>query len=164
MKNRAFTLIELIMVMVIVSIMAAIAIPRFQSFYDIKLGGTARKLVADVRYAQQLAIINDEAYGVEFNTGAETYRIYRVSDNSTVIDPLTRGNFIMDYTTDAEYIGIDLDSVDFAGTSTLMFNAMGVPQDSGGNNIAAEGTVDLSYKGMTRTITVTPNTGRTILD
>lgn len=158
--NTGFTLIEIIMVIVIIAILAVLAIPKADSYYTIKLEGTARKIVSDIRYTQRLSIGKHEDYGVEFNTGADSYRVYRVSDNSTAVDPLTRGNFTIDFTTDSEYKGIDISSADFGGTSKVRFTSLGVPQDANGNNLTSAGTVTISFKGSSKTIGITPNTGR----
>lgn len=160
MSKTAITLIELIMVIVIIGIMAVLAIPRFETYQEIKLEAAARKLVSDIRYTQGLAIAKHENYAVEFNTALEKYRIFRLKDNSTVIDPLTRRNFIVDYKARTEYKGINIVSANFGETSTLRFNYLGVPQDGNGNNLTRNGEVVISYKGQTKTIVITRNTGK----
>ena len=155
-----FTIVELIMVIVILAVIAALAIPRFDSYYTIILEGAARRLVSDIRYTQRLAIAKHDDYGIEFNTGSDSYRVYRVSDNSTAVEPLSRGNFIMNYTTDSEFKSIDLASANFGGTSNLRFTSLGTPQDANGNNLASAGTATISYKGSSKTVSVTINTGK----
>lgn len=83
-----FTIIELIMVIVIISILAVLALPRFDSFYEIKLNGAVKKIISDIRYAQQMAISRHEDYRVSF-TG-NTYDVRRVSDNAYATSPFTR--------------------------------------------------------------------------
>jgi len=55
-KKLALSLVELVMVMVIIGILAVVAIPRVEVFYNIKFHAAAKKLVSDIRYAQNIAI------------------------------------------------------------------------------------------------------------
>lgn len=162
-RKGGFTIIELVMVIVLIAIMAALAIPKFDSYYAIKLGGAARKLLFDIRYAQRLAIAQHDSYGVEFNTAANTYRIYKVSDNSTAIEPLSRSSFLVDYTANTEFKDIDITSVNFGGTTKIAFSSLGVPKNGSGVDLSVNGTVTISYKGSSQTITVIPNTGKASL-
>jgi prepilin-type N-terminal cleavage/methylation domain-containing protein len=159
MNRQGFTVLEMIMVILIVAILAVMSIPRFESYYTIKLEGAARKLVSDIRYAQRLAIARHETYGVEFNTGSDSYRLFRASDNSTATDPLTRSDMIIDFTAQTEYRGIDLSSANFGGTNKVQFNSLGAPQDGTGSALTSTGIVTISYKGGSKSVTVTPNTG-----
>ena len=163
MHPWGFTIIELAMVIVLIAILAALAIPRFDSFYSIKLEGAARKLVADIRYTQRLAIALHDDYGVEFNTSAETYRVYRVSDNATATEPLSRSAYQTSFAANSEFQGIDISSASFGGTQHVRFNSLGTPRDGNNSVLSSNGTVVLSYKGNSRTITVTPNTSKVTL-
>lgn len=146
------------MVIVIVGILAALAIPRFASFYYIKLSGAMKKAAADIRYVQQLAISRHESYNIIFNTGNETYEVRRVSDNSYAANPFTRGNFIVNFNSDPQYNGIKIDSASFG--TTLQFDWQGIPRNGSGTALSAEGSIVFSYQGNTITIYITPNTGR----
>jgi type II secretory pathway pseudopilin PulG len=156
--KKSYTIIELIMVIVIVGILAASSIPRFQSFYYIKLNGAMKKVASDIRYAQQLAISRHESYNIIFNTATEAYEIRRVSDNSYATNPFSRGNFIVNFTSDPQYNGIKIDSTSFGGT--LQFDWQGIPRNGAGTALSAEGSVAFSYQGNAMTINITPNTGR----
>jgi prepilin-type N-terminal cleavage/methylation domain-containing protein len=169
-----FTLIELVMVIVIIGILAGLAIPRFQSFYAIKLSGAARKVVSDLRFAQQLAISQHADSRIEFS--GNTYRgcycntaggacssgTCTSTNWSAITDPFTRANLVVNFSTDLQYGGINIASNNFGGT--LRFNWQGVPQNASGAPLTAEGSISLSYQGNNSTIYVTPNTGRVRLE
>lgn len=149
---KGFTLIETAMVIVIVGIMAALTIPRFNAFYGIKLSGAAKKVASDIRYMQQLAVTRHESYNINFSAGG--YTVTRVSGGFAT-DPFTRGNFNVNFNSDPQYGGIGV-----ATSGTLQFNWEGVPCDSAGTPLASDRSITLSYQGNTETLIVTQDTGR----
>jgi len=54
-------------------ILAALAVPRFESFYSIKLNGAVKKVVSDIRYVQQLAVSEHTNTKIVFSAAANTY-------------------------------------------------------------------------------------------
>ena len=159
MKNRGFTVIEMVMVIVIVAILAMISLPKIDTIYSIKLQGAAKRALSDIRLTQQLSISQHENYKIIFNTGNDTYQVQRVSDGVYAVDPFTRANLIVNFTTDPEQKGIDISATNLTG-GTLQFDKWGTPCDSNGAALTAEATVSLTYKGNTKTIYITQSTGR----
>lgn len=163
-----FTLIETIMVIVILGILAALTIPKFNSFYGIKLSGAIKKVRSDIRYVQQLGISQHMDTRIVFDTANNSYQASYctvsggVCGNSwaAITDPFTRGNLQAYFNTDPQYRGIDLTGASFGGTSTLRFDWQGVPQNSSRVNLAADGSASFSYQGNSSTVYITPNTGR----
>ncbi|MBU1871798.1 MAG: prepilin-type N-terminal cleavage/methylation domain-containing protein [Candidatus Omnitrophica bacterium] len=155
--KKAFTLIEMVMTILIIGILAAIAIPRFESFYSIKLDGATKKVVSDIRYIQQLALSRHTNCRIDFNPAANTYSAQEeVPQDSgnwvSAIDPFTHAALSVDFNNHTQYQGIGIDSAGFGGSSVLQFNWLGAPQ-SGGSLV-------LVYQGRSRTISVESNTGR----
>ncbi len=151
-----FTLVEIIMVIVIIGIFIAVAIPRFSSFYSIKLDGSMKKVVADIRYAQQMAISRHGNCRVVFNPANDVYTVEEqlITNGpwSGIKDSFTRANLVMDFRTDAQYKGIDIASANFNSSNTLQFDWQGIP--------LAGGNVTFNYQGNTKIIGVASNTGR----
>ena len=92
--KKAFTLIELVFVIIVIGILAAAVIPRMKSTH---LSESVVKLISNIRYTQHLAIIND----VYSSTDADWYKkkwsidiqnsSYSIKSGLTyAIDPITR--------------------------------------------------------------------------
>lgn len=165
LKN-AYTIIEMVMVIIIIGILAALAVPRFNSFYSIKLNGAAKKLVSDIRFTQQIAISEHTYTRIVFDIAAETYTAYKYDTGTSswvnMPDPFTRGNLIENFNSDPKYGGINISSTTFsANTST--FDWQGIPGEGNGyppSAITAQESITLTYKGNTVSVFITPQTGR----
>lgn len=157
--NSGFTLIEIVMVVVIISILMAASIPGFQAFNTVKLNGAVKKMVSDIRYVQQLSVSTHDTYRLAFDTSADTYSVIRANDSVYAKDPFSRKDFVVNFKTDPRYRGIDISSVNFGSTPGLQFSWDAVPQNSNGANLTAEGSAVVSYKGQAMTIYVRPYTG-----
>ncbi len=144
----------------IIGILALLSIPKFNVFYDMKLQSAAKKLISDIRYTQTVAITTKTDYAIEFNTTQNTYRVYRVSDNSSLLDPFTKLPLEIDFDTHNQYRGIEIQNVDIGGTQILRFNWKGTPQTATGQNLTNEGNITLEYQGNQVTIKITPYTGK----
>lgn len=169
--SKAFTAIEFIMVIVIVGILAALIIPRFDVFYGMKFRGGVKKLESDIIYVQNVAITQHTNTRIVFDTVNNIYTAKRCNASCTLEanwqylkDTFSRQDLIVDYRADAQYGGIDIVSADFGGTSTLRFDWQGIPKNSSGNNLTSEGRVSLSYRDNDLTVSVIPQTGKLALE
>ena len=94
--KKAYSLIELIIVVLCIGILAAVAVPRlnFAAISKHKAETTARKIVIDIRRARRLSISNaaTNTDGFKLNMdGQAPYSSYRIenSDTEEVIDSHT---------------------------------------------------------------------------
>lgn len=77
-NNRAFTLLELIVVMAIIALVASFAVPQVANFlYADQLKVSVRRLIALIHHSSQLAQQHQEPYLL----------VYRESDRSFVLRP-----------------------------------------------------------------------------
>ena len=67
MDRKGFTLIELVMVLVLVSIIAVVVVLRLPNVTSTKAGAFVDKLRVDIRYAQNLAMTRNTRSRVRFN-------------------------------------------------------------------------------------------------
>lgn len=104
--KRAFTLLELVFVIVIAGILAFVLIPKSS---DTKLLESANQLISHIRYAQQLALNNDQfdpndenwykkMWRIEFDNNG-TYKVWRGNEaksNKIAPDPANPGQKLKD--------------------------------------------------------------------
>ena len=75
-KGTGFTLVEILLVALILSIIAGLAIPSFSSTYAaLRLKKTAEELVLLMRYAQNRAITKNRLMRLEFDGEFSSYRL-----------------------------------------------------------------------------------------
>ena len=73
--RRGFTLVEILTVVLILGIASAIIAPQVGSRSDLKARAAARVLIADLLYAQNMAVAQQQPYYVKFDADAEEYRV-----------------------------------------------------------------------------------------
>lgn len=70
--QRGFTLVELITIMLILGILAAVAVPRFFSENAFQARGTADQVMAALRYGQKVAIAQHRNVTVSITAAADS--------------------------------------------------------------------------------------------
>ncbi|MBN2129658.1 MAG: prepilin-type N-terminal cleavage/methylation domain-containing protein [Sedimentisphaerales bacterium] len=160
-KQIGFTLIELMIVMVILGVAAAIAVPMISSAGGMQIRAASNMLAADLEYAKSAAISRGEYYSVVFDKTAETYEIQ--DETGTVVPHPVRKQF--DYRVDFQNEGrlnrVDLVDADFDGFSAVTFDYLGSPLAGTPGTLAAlnSGVITLEAGGITKTVSVEPVTG-----
>jgi len=130
------TLIEIIVVLVILAICAAVAVPYLGSTSDLTVLSAARTVAADLQYAQSEAITTQNPVTVTFNTAAESYRLTNASGD--IIHPITREpQYVVDFGSRRGFTGLDVVSAVFGGPATVTFDALGAPDNPGAVTLRA---------------------------
>jgi len=148
----AFTLAELIVVMVILAIIAAMVVPQAIGTSDVKVQAAARVLLADLEYAQNCAIVTQTAIDVTFDRNENSYKLSVSNESDPLEHPITKKAYQVDFDTQSEFEGVSIAAVSFGGSPKLTFTALGAPQ--------ANGSVDVAAGDFTYRLTVAPVTGR----
>lgn len=157
-RPYGFTLVELIVVLVIISIASLLVIPLMSSAASVQLRTAANLIAADLEYAKNLAITRQQKYAVVFDADTESYEIQ--DEGGTVIEhPVKKGfDYHTDFTSDGRLEKVDILSVDFDGGSTVKFDYLGSPFNSG-DTALNNGLITLEAEGATSTISVSAVTG-----
>ncbi len=161
--HRAFTLIELVMVIVLLSIVSVVAFISITSYQSQHLYAAAERVAGDLRYAKNLALTSTKWHGVSFDVAGDTYSLYETDGavDTNIKDLQDPGeDFIVDLSDD--YQGVTISSVDIDGGSQVEFSPLGVPYtDKTGSAIASIGIITLSNDV---TVRIAPETGRVYIE
>jgi len=148
---NGFTVIEILILAVLLTIVALTAVPMLSSAGTMQLRAAANIIAADLEYAKSMAISRGQNYSVVFDQSSESYQI-EDQNNNVVPHPVKKGfNYIVDFQSDSRLNRVDITGASFGATADVTFDSLGSP-DSGGN-------VTLQASGTTVTITVEPITG-----
>jgi len=164
-SSRGFTLIELVLIILIISILSAWIVPKFGTFInEIKISGASKKLVNDIRYAQSRAATSQSCHRLSY-TGATAYEVRNMgmacpaSGSGTLIkDPLTQGNFTVDLNR-LEFSGVLFTLPTGLGGDYVEFDSLGNPYDGGGL-LATSKNVVLTAGIQSKTVTIQSRTGQ----
>ena len=141
-RSRAgFTLIELVIVMVIVSTVGAIAIPRYgRAVAHYRLSSSLNRVVADINAARSLAMATSKTQTITFSAFSNTYTV-------TGLKSLENNPSIYTTNLSAEPYNANITFVSFGFLQqTVSFDAYGTPDNSG--------TIQLICGGVTKGIWV----------
>ena len=168
--KRAFTLVEILVVVVILGITAAIVVPQIGTQSDLKAAAAAREVMADLIYAQNRSIATQTKHYVVFDTtaGSQKYSIKMGSGMVDIPHPITK---------DTSYVvklgqkntplaDISLGAVSFESFTTIAFDELGVPYsyDPSTTNTTAlstsgGSTIQIKCGAYTLTVSIEPYTG-----
>ncbi len=157
-RCAGFTLVELLIVVVIISIAALTAIPMMSSAASMQIRSAANMLTADLEYAKSMAISRAQNFSVVFDTSADSYWI-EDKDSNPLPHPVKKGfNYVIDFQNDGRLKKVDIVSVDFDSTSKVTFDYLGSPYN-GSSTPLNNGVINLQAGSTTSIITVEPVTG-----
>lgn len=142
----AFTIVEAVIVVFIIGVISAIALPRYAGLVaQQRAEATARRIIADLAYAQRHARLTSTELTVHFEIGEEYYELQGLSDPDRPGQPYM-------VKLDAEPFMATIVSADLDANHSVVFDGFGRP-DSGG-------TVVIRVGGYQKTILVDADTGR----
>ncbi len=156
---RAYTLVELIIVIVLLGIAAAMVAPSIGSTDVLRVQSAVRSVVADITFAQSDALARQQARAIMFDVANNKYSIVEV--HGSTLHPetdtiLTRSLRKVDRNGDSR-----LTSATFDGTSILVFDELGgTLQAAGSTAPGSGGTITIEGSGGIFTLAVEAYTGR----
>jgi len=161
MLRSGFTIIEVLMVIVILGIAAAVVVPMASSAGSMQIRAAANMIAADMEYAKSMAISRGQSYSVEFFTATHSYRV--LDPNGVLIPhPVKKGfNYEVNFKNDGRLDRVNIFSVNFdgLGKNKVTFDYLGTPYDEDGGELDNVGAVTLKSGSATRIVNVEPLTG-----
>lgn len=156
--RRAYTLIEVLVVVTVLGLAAALVVPSMGSTGVLRVQAAVRTVVSDITFAQADAMAFQTGRAILFDADANLYTLCEV--RGTVIDPVA--DRIYDQTfADKRFGDATITSANFGGQSRLIFDEMGAPVTTPGGSIPApNGWIDVRGSNETFRITVEGYTGR----
>ena len=161
--SRGFTLIELIIVIVIISIAALTAIPMMSSAASVQIRSAANMLTADLEYAKSMAISRGQKFSVVFDKDTEKYWIEDQNGN-VIAHPVKKGfDYVVDFQNDSRLNKVDIVDADFDTTSEVKFDYLGSPYN-GNSTPLNSGVISLQAGGTNTTVRVEAVTGFVLIE
>jgi prepilin-type N-terminal cleavage/methylation domain-containing protein len=167
----AFTLVEVMTVMVILGIAAACIVPQIGTRDDLSAAAAARAVMADLLYAQSRAISTQKMHFVEFSGNGYTI-LARDSDTSplyTITNQTTQHSYVVNFgSTNPIFPDVNISSVSFdaSPSTTIQFDSLGAPwvynlQQGTSAPLVNNGQITLTTPsaGLTATVLIDPATG-----
>ena len=130
-RRWAFTIIEILMVVIILAIAAALAIPMLTSADSMQIGSAANMIAADMEYAKSMAITKGQKFSVVFNKTDDSYSI-KDQNGSVIRHPVKKGfNYVVSFRTDSRLSKVNIVDVDFDSADKVTFDYLGSPVNGG---------------------------------
>ena len=178
-RHAGFTLIEMLAVIAIIGLVAAIAIPQATSVSPAVVDAAAAEVAHAIRYAQREAVRTSKYHVAEIDPGGQTVRVYRLVGAGTataedtsnpVMHPVDKLPYRIVLAGTAATRAVVASSVFTYGTDTtsdVAFGPDGSPVDVNyvkgkvsTPSLSADGMVRLQAGAALRTVTVDKTTGR----
>ncbi len=169
--RRAYTLIEVLVVVTVLGIAAALVVPSMASAGVLRIHGAVRTVISDITFAQSDALAYQTRRAIVFDTDMAVYSICEV--NGPTINPADDALWVSTgrshrYVVDLkrpEFGDAAITAANFDGSKVLVFDEMGGPVKTPlGDEPLAAGTITLVGSGATFTISVEAYTGRVTVE
>lgn len=155
-------MMELVVVVVITGIMAAVAVPAMSTTPTMRARVACRELARDLAYARERAVSTGVGHWVVFDAALNTYDLLVENPSSpgragaaAFTEPST-GNAFHRALSTGDYAGVDLLSASIGSGSEVGFDWMGRPVDTTGSPLTAQAVATLSGG---QSVTIEPGTG-----
>lgn len=156
--HAGFTLFEVVLVLLIIGIAAAMVVPAAANASSPRLRTAANVLAADVDYCASECIAQPNApRAITFDAASNRYTMVNFNTAATINHPADNKPYVNDFSTgrNAQFQGVSIASITMGGTtlSTLTFDAYGKPL------ITADLVITLTCNSRNMVLTVSKTTG-----
>ena len=173
--TRAYTLIELMIVMVVLGLAGALLVPHLAYKDSLATQAAVRMIISDLNFAQSDALANQEYRRVHFYADGSGYCIFRLVE-ATFDDPFDPGTadyiddplgvvgdfgaYIVDFTTRDRFEDVSISLIDIdGGNPHVTYDALGGTVVTG-NVPGTGGQIQIQAEDMIYQIAFSPFTGK----
>ncbi len=157
--RRAYTLVEILIVVTLLGIASALVIPQISSTDVLRVQASVRTLVADINYAQSDALARQEARAIVFDVDNNLYTVVAVPGNT--INMAADTMYIVDFKQNRKFHDSKITDAVFDGDNVLLFDELGGPITAPGTTLPGlGGKVTVTGSGSTFEVGVEAYTGR----
>lgn len=154
--RRAYTLVEILVVVTIIGMIGAIVVPHMLQAGTMQVQAAGRIVIADILYAQNDAVAQQRTRRVVFEPSLNRYRLTDIDGNLLTATWMPGQQYAQDFNADKRFTGVRMQNVNFNGGQILEYDELGTPLTGG--------SLDLVAAGKTYRVTVAPFTGRVTID
>lgn len=148
-------MVELVAIIVLVGLLAFTAIPRLPG-PSLDVDSQAEQLAAEIRYTQSLSMTRGDRYRINLTSAG-----YQITDSGGVNPEVHPGT---SSTNPALLDGVALSGYNPPLTNNYVaFDGRGIPYVDASTTLSANATIMLTGGGATRTLVISPETGRVVL-
>ena len=158
-----FSLVEILVVIVILAIVAAVVIPNIGSGADSQAIGAARTVKSDLEVARSLAVTTQQPYSLVFSPDRQSYKVVAnyaggaYASAVAVTHPVVANKpFAVTLVKQNGMSSVTVVSASFGGLAYVTFNSQGDPSAGGIVTLRAGATqMQVEVAALTGTVTVT---------
>lgn len=155
--HRAFTIVELLIVVVLMAIAATMVMPLFADSGATRLRAATRLLVADLAFAQIESITHaDDTCVMSFDQANGAYTIAKSSAPTTpMTDPITNQPYVTQFGSGraSETAGVSIQAYSLGGDNKIVFGQYGEIDQT------TAATITLQSGVLTMTVQIDPTSG-----
>ncbi len=147
---RAYTLIEVLVLVTILGIAAALVVPSMGQTHVLRVQAAVRTVVSDITFAQSDALAYQRGRAVMFDVDTNSYTLVEVVGtsldpvNDALYDPHGPMQRYIVSLDDPRFGGATLENAVFDADANLIFDEMGGPVASpGSDTLSAGGSVEV---------------------
>ncbi len=160
-RDTGFTLYELLIVVALIAILSAAALPSLSGTNNLKLETAAREIADGLRFARNEAMRSGVAHGVRVDQAPPRLRVFKLAtpptEEFTVYHPQTQQLYDVDFAATPHTQGVQVVTSDYYAVA---FNKDGVPASPTDLSWLATGAINLTASNGNAAVVVENRSGR----
>jgi prepilin-type N-terminal cleavage/methylation domain-containing protein len=165
--SAGFTLVEILAVVVILGLAAAVILPQVGNRANLRASAMSRVIMADLAYVQSRSIATQKPHYVRFDLANNRYEVLDALTPSeqVITHPVNKTAFVVPLGNGRNdpLKDVMLDAATFNGHPILVFDELGTPHaydaDTSTTSTLTSGSVRVKCHDSTMTVTVEPFSG-----